>query len=224
MDGCIFIGSVAPAVLFGVAFANIFRGIPIDEQGIYHGTLLTLLNPYGLLGGILFLLLFLEHGAIWLAIKSTGDLHDRAAQTAKTLWPILLGVAVIFLGASIFATNLYDNYMANPILFLVILLTVAGLLGVRFFLVSGAYFKAWFSSALTIVGATFYGVIGLFPNLFPSSIDPKFSLTAFNSSSSPLTLKIMLTVVIIFVPVVLAYQIWAYTVFTDKVVEDELTY
>ena len=101
---------------------------------------------------------------------------------------------------------------------------VAGLLGVRIFLVNGAYFKAWFSSALTIVGATFYGVIGLFPNLFPSSIDPRFSLTAFNSSSSPLTLKIMLTVVIIFVPVVLAYQIWAYTVFTDKVVEDELTY
>lgn len=86
------------------------------------------------------------------------------------------------------------------------------------FLVNGAYFKAWFSSALTIIGATFYGVIGLFPNLFPSSLDPKYSLTAFNSSSSPLT------VVIIFIPIVLAYQIWAYNVFKDKVVEEELTY
>ena len=85
------------------------------------------------------------------------------------------------------------------------------------FLVNGAYFKAWFSSALTIIGATFYGVIGLFPNLFPSSLDPKYSLTAFNSSSSPLT------VVIIFIPIVLAYQIWAYNVFKDKVVEEELT-
>ena len=223
-DICIFVGSVAPAVLFGVAFANIFRGIPIDGEGIYHGTLFTLLNPYGLLGGALFLLLFLQHGAIWLAIKSTGDLHERAGQTAKTLWPVLLGVAVIFLGASIFATPLYDNYVANPVLFIVILLTVAGLLGVRKFLVDGAFFKAWFSSALTIIGATFYGVIGLFPNVFPSSLDPKYSLTAFNSSSSPLTLKIMLTVVIIFIPIVLAYQIWAYTVFKDKVLEDELTY
>ena len=223
-DVCIFIGSVTPAVLFGVAFANIFKGIPIDGEGIYHGNLFTLLNPYGLLGGILFLLLFLQHGAIWLTIKSTGNLHERAAQTAKNLWPVLLGVAVIFLGASIFATRLYDNYLANPILFLVILLTVAGLLGARMFLSNGAYFKAWFSSALSIIGATFYGVIGLFPNMLPSSLDPKYSLTAFNSSSSPLTLKIMLTVVIIFVPIVLAYQIWAYTVFKDKVTEEELTY
>ena len=223
-DICIFIGSVAPAILFGVAFANIFRGIPIDADGIYHGTLFTLLNPYGLLGGVLFLLLFMQHGALWLAIKSTGELHDRAVQTSKSLWPVQLVVAVLFLAASIFYTNLYNNYIANPVLFLVILITVAGLLGIRVFQVREAYFKAWFASALTIAGATFYGVIGLFPNLFPSSLDPKFSLTAFNASSSPLTLKIMLTVVILFIPVVLAYQIWAYTIFKDKVTLDDLTY
>ena len=223
-DTCIFIGSVAPAILFGVAFANIFKGIPIDADGIYHGTLFTLLNPYGLLGGVLFLLLFLQHGALWLAIKSTGELHNRAARTSKALWPILLAVVVIFLAASIFATRLYDNYLSNPALFLVILVTVAGLLGIRVFQVREAYFRAWFSSALTIIGATFYGIVGLFPNLFPSSLDPKYSLTAFNASSSPLTLKIMLTVVIIFVPIVLAYQIWAYTLFKDKVNVEELTY
>lgn len=223
-DICIFIGSAAPAILFGVAFANIFKGIPINGDGIYQGTLFTLLNPYGLLGGILFLLLFLQHGALWLAVKSAGDLHDRAVRAAKMVWPVLLAVAVIFLGASIFATRLYDNYLAHPILFLVILITVAGLLGARIFSAGSAYFKAWFASALTIIGATFYGVIGLFPNLFPSSLDPRYNLTAFNASSSPLTLKIMLTVVVIFVPVVLAYQIWAYTVFRDKVAEEEMTY
>jgi cytochrome d ubiquinol oxidase subunit II len=223
-DGCIFVGSIAPAVLFGVAFANIFRGIPIDQEGIYRGTLLTLLNPYGLLGGVLFLLLFLQHGALWLAIKSTGDLHNRAVRTAKGVWPVLLAAAVLFLAAGTLATPLYSNYLANPILFLVILATVAGLLGARFFLAAGAYFKAWISSAVTIIGATFYGVVGLFPNLFPSSIDPRYSLTAFNASSSPLTLKIMLTVVIIFVPVVLAYQVWAYNLFRDKVIEKEMTY
>ena len=223
-DTCIFIGSIVPAILFGVAFANIFQGIPIDRKGIYHGTLFTLLNPYGLLGGVLFLLLFLQHGALWLIIKSTGDLHDRAVVTAKRIWPALLMVSVLFLVASKFATRLYDNYLSYPVLFLVILLAVAGLIGSRVFMARQAYFKAWFSSALTIVSCTFFGVIGLFPNLFPSSLNARYSLTAFNASSSPLTLKIMLTVVIIFVPIVLAYQIWAYNLFNVKVTEEEMEY
>lgn len=223
-DTCIFVGSVVPAILFGVAFANIFRGIPIDQQGLYQGNLFTLLNPYGLLGGALFLLLFLEHGALWLAIRSSGSLQERAAGTAKGLWPVLLAVAVIFLIASAFATNLYGNFLAQPVLFIVILVAVAGLIGIRVLMAKQAYFKAWLSSALTIIGCTFYGVVGLFPNLFPSSIDPGYSLTAHNASSSPLTLKIMLGVVIIFVPIVLAYQIWAYTVFIGKVTEEDLMY
>jgi len=223
-DTFLFIGSAVPALLFGVAFANIFRGIPIDQNGINQGTLLTLLNPYGLLGGVLFVLLFLTHGSLWLGIRSEGDLQSRATAVTARLWPVLLGVAVLFLIASAFATDLYANYLSYPVLFLVILLTVAGLLGIRFFLAKKAYFRAWFSSALTIVGATFYGVIGLFPNLFPSSIDPAFSLTAHNAASSPLTLKIMLVVVILFVPVVLAYQTWTYFTFRDKVTLDDLIY
>lgn len=223
-DSCIFVGSIAPAILFGVAFANIFQGIPIDGNGIFHGTLLTLLNPYGLLGGLLFLLLFVQHGANWIAIRSEGDLHDRSVKAAKAIWPALVAVAVIFLVASWFATALYDNYLAHPALFLVILATVAALLGIRFFLAKGAWFKAWFASALTIVGATFFGVIGLYPNLFPSSLRSAYSLTAHNASSSPLTLKIMLTVVIIFIPLVLAYQIWAYNMFKGKVTDEDFMY
>jgi cytochrome d ubiquinol oxidase subunit II len=223
-DACIFIGSAAPALLFGVAFANIFRGIPIDQNGIYQGNLFTLLNPYGLLGGVFFLVIFLVHGSLWLSIKSEGDLHRRAAATANRLWPVLLVIAVIFLVASIFATPLYFNYMNHPTLFAVILITVIALVGVKFFLARQAFFKAWFSSALTIVGATFYGVIGLYPNMFPSNIDAAYSLTAHNSASSPLTLKIMLVVVIIFVPIVLAYQIWTYNLFKGKVGEEDIAY
>jgi len=223
-DACIFIGSAAPALLFGVAFANIFRGIPIDQNGIYQGNLFTLLNPYGLIGGLLFLTIFLVHGSLWLSIKSQGDLHQRAVSTANKLWPVLLVVAVIFLAASIFATPLYNNYLNHPILFAVILITVLALMGIKIFLVKQAYFKAWFSSALTIVGATFYGVIGLYPNMFPSNIDAAYSLTAHNSASSPLTLKIMLVVVIIFVPIVLAYQIWTYNLFKAKVTQEDMVY
>jgi len=221
-DICIFVGSLVPALLFGVAFGNIFKGIPFDGNGVYQGNLFTLFNPYGLLTGVLFLLLFLEHGALWLAIKSEGDLHSRAVSVAGKIWPVLLVAAVLFLVFTGFATKLYDNYVAHPILFLVVLITVAALVGVKVFTVKQTFFKAWFSSALTIVGATFFGVIGLFPKMFPSSINPEFTLTAYNSSSSPLTLKIMLVVVIIFIPIVLIYQIWAYHLFKDKVTEEEL--
>ena len=223
-DACSFVGSAAPALLFGVAFANIFRGIPIDQNGIYQGNLLTLLNPYGLCGGALFLLLFVQHGALWLSVKTEGDLQQRAIRTAGRLWPVTVGIAVAFLVYSKFATRLYDNYMAHPVFFLVIVLTVAALLGVRLLLGRGNYGKAWIASAVTIVGATFFGVIGLFPNLFPSSINPAFSLSAFNASSSPLTLTIMLGVVAVFIPIVLVYQAWSYHLFKSKTTSEDLGY
>jgi cytochrome d ubiquinol oxidase subunit II len=217
-DGCMFVGSLLPALLLGVAFANLFRGLPMDSAG-YHGTLVSLLNPYGLLGGALFVLLFLVHGSTWLAIKTEGELHDAASSTGKKLWVALLIVAVIFLVATWFDTRLYANYLANPALFVVVALTVAALLATRWFLAKGAYWRAWAASSLTVLGATFFGVIGLYPSMFPSRTDPTVSLTAFNASSSPLTLTIMLTVVAIFVPIVLAYQAWVYRLFSDKVTE-----
>ncbi len=221
---CIFIGSFGPALLFGVAFANIFKGIPFDADGVYQGNLLTLLNPYGLLGGLLFVMLFLQHGALWLAIKTDGNLQQRAIAVAQKAWPVLVGVAVVFLAASWYATDLYANYLNAPALFLVIALAVAGLVVSRIFMARQAWLASWGASALTIVSCTFYGVIGLFPNLFPSSLDAAFSLTARNASSSPLTLKVMLVVVIIFVPIVLVYQIWAYKLFKDKVSAADLAH
>ena len=100
---------------------------------------------------------------------------------------------------------------------------MAALFGIKFFLTKKETIKAWLSSAATIVFCTFFGVIGLFPNLFPSSLDPAYSLTAFNASSSPLTLRIMLVVVILFIPVVIAYQVWTYVVFSHKLTEEDLS-
>lgn len=221
-DFCHFLGSFVPALLLGVAFANIFKGIPIDQEGVFKGNLITLLNPYGLLGGILFVLLFLVHGGLWLAIKAEGDLEKRAASAASGLWLILLVVAVAFLVATWFATSLYVNYLTNPILFVIPLVTVLALLATRIFIGRKAYWKAWFASSLTIVGATLFGVIGLYPNLFPSSLNPAYSLNIYNSSSSPLTLKIMLGVALTFVPIVIAYQIWSYYLFRDKITKNDL--
>ncbi len=221
-DGCLIIGSFLPALLFGVAFANIFRGLPLDAEGVFQGTLFTLLNPYGIAGGILFLLLFCQHGALWLAVKSTGELEERAAALARRLWPWLFLFAAIFLLATQRVTNLYDNYIATPILLLIPLLAVAALVMMRVYMGKGAWWRAWFASGAVIVAVTLFGVVGLYPNLLPSSINPAYSLTAFNSSSSPLTLKIMLVVALTFVPVVIAYQTWVHFIFKDKVSYEDL--
>ena len=184
----------------------------------------VLLSRLQFAAATMFHFLFLVHGALWLAIKTENDLHDRAVATANKLWPVEVGVVVIFLIASKFSTRLYDNYLAHPAFFIVILITVLALLGIKFFLTKKAFFKAWFASALTIVGATFFGIIGLYPDMFPSNLNPKYSLTAHNASSSPLTLKIMLIVVILFIPVVIGYQIWAYNLFKGKVTKEDLAY
>ena len=207
------VGTFGPALLFGVAFANLFRGILIDKAGICHGTLFSLLNPYGLAGGVLFTLIFAVHGALWLAVKSGGDLGERAGQLAGKLWYGLAAVAVIFLGATYFATHLYDNYFNHPALFVIPLAAVGALFGTMIFARQAQWLKAWFSSAVFIVMVTLFGVTGMYPNLLISSIDPAFSLTAFNSSSSTLTLEIMLGVALVFVPIVIAYQVWAYRFF-----------
>ena len=228
-DACIVVGSFVPALLLGVAFANIFKGIPIDADGFNHGNLLTLLNPYGLMGGLLFVLLFLTHGCLWLSLKTEGDLQRRAASLAKLLWLPLLFAAVLFLVSTWFSTRLYDNYVKNPLMFvvplaLIPLSAVGGLVMIRVFINKQEWFKAWVASATTIVAATLFGVVGLYPNMLPSSINPNFSLTIHNSASSPLTLKIMLGVALSFVPVVIAYQIWVYHLFRGKVREEDLVY
>jgi cytochrome d ubiquinol oxidase subunit II len=220
-DWCLTVASFLPALLLGVAFANIFRGIPIDEKGIYQGTLLTLLNPYGLLGGLLFSLMFLLHGSLWLTTRSEGNLQERAASLGRKLWVALLVVALAFLLATRYSTNLYDNYFKNPFLFiiplvLIPLLAVTALIMIRVYLAKAHWWKAWTASSITIVGVTFFGLAGLYPNLLPSSLNPSFSLTIFNSASSALTLKIMLGVALVFVPIVIAYQAWVYRLFSRE--------
>ena len=215
-DWAIVGSSFVPALLFGVAFGNIFSGLPMDGQG-YHGSLVYLLNPYGVISGLLFVLLFLEHGALYLAVKTTGALSRSADAAARLLWIPLLLVAVVFLGLTNFATKLYDNYLAAPVLAVVPLTAVAALLALRVFLARDRPLAAFAASCVTILGVVFTGVIGLFPNLIPSSLDPLYSLSIYNSSSSAYTLRIMTLVAFIFVPIVIGYKIWVYRIFRGKV-------
>jgi len=220
-DWAIVISSFLPALLFGVAFGNIFAGLPMDQAG-YHGSLVYLLNPYGIVSGLLFVLMFLVHGALYVGVKSTGALSRRAEDLAKVLWIPLLLVAVCFLGYSNFATRLYDNYLFAPIFAVVPLSAVAALIAVRIFLAKGEPLAAFAASCATILGVVFTGVIGLFPNLIPSSLDAAFSLSIYNSSSSEYTLRIMTAVAFIFVPIVIAYKIWVYRLFRERVSAETL--
>ena len=131
-------------------------------------------------------------------------------------------VAVLFLLATQRFTSLFDNYAARPVLLIIPVVAVGALIAMRAFMKRQQWWKAWFASSLTIVGITLFGVVGLFPNLLKSSLNPAYSLTAFNSSSSPLTLKIMLGVALTFVPLVIAYQVWVHFLFKDKVTPEDL--
>lgn len=223
-DVCHFLGSFLPALLLGVAFANIFRGIPYNAQGVNEAGLLQLLNPYGLFGGVVFVVMFVMHGAIWLAIRTTGELHARARNVAIKTWPIAVVGAVLFLAYSGLETMLFNNYMKNPALFVVLIGAVLGLISVRPALGSSRFGRAWAGSAVFIAGVTLFGVIGLFPALLPSSLNPAFSFTIYNSASSPLTLKIMLGVALVMVPIVLLYQAWVYKTFSHKITQEHLDY
>lgn len=219
-----FLGSFLPALLLGVAFANIFQGIPLDEQGIFQGGLLTLLNPYGLAGGIFFVVMFALHGALWLGIRTDGELNVRSVRMAETLWPVFAVLFVLFVALSALFTKLLTNYLVHPVLLVVPLLAVLGLIGIRHYLGQRNLWLAWASSSLTIVATTFFGLVGLFPAMLPSSLNPAWSITAYNGSSSQLTLTIMFVVAVIFVPIVLAYQFWSYKTFATRMSDADIEY
>jgi len=226
-DMAISISSFLPALLFGVAFGNIFKGIPMRNDFAtasfaYDGNLLSLLNPYGLLTGVLFVLLFAVHGSLYAAIKTTGELSNRAGEMANKLWLPLLVVAVAFLGYTWPATKLYSNYLAAPVLLIIPVIAVASLLLIKLYTTKNAFGTAFVFSCLTIVFVCFTGVTGLFPNLIPSSIDPASNLTIYNSSSSLYTLRIMTVVALVFVPIVIAYKIWVYRIFRARVTNEDV--
>ncbi len=215
----IFAGSLLPALLFGVAFGNIFRGLPMDAAG-YHGTLFTLLNPYGLLTGVLFVVLFVEHGSLWLALKTGDGIMPRMTATANKTWAVLFVLVLVFVAGTVFSTHLAQNYAAYPAAAIVPVLAAVALVMVRFSTASSAR-RAFYLSCVTIVLLMTAAVTGLYPNLIPSDIGPAYSLTIFNSSSGAYTLKIMTIVAAIFVPVVIIYQAWVYRIFRTGSTNDE---
>lgn len=210
----------APLVL-GLGFGNIFQGLRFDASG-YHGTFWQLFNGYGLLTAVLFVALFLQHGALWLAWKTEGKLEKRVSKLAGTLWFVVAVLAVGFLVATPFATRLLDNFVSHPGWFLVPALAVVALAAVKALHLRGSVLPAFVASCALIVLVVGTGLIGLFPVLIPSQMDPAASLTISNSSSSQYTLRLMAIVALIFVPIVVAYQFLVYRFFRSKTTRKEI--
>ncbi|CCH49124.1 cytochrome d ubiquinol oxidase subunit II [Pseudodesulfovibrio piezophilus] len=223
-DTCHVAGSFLPALLLGVAFGNIFQGLPLNETGFSQAGLFGLLNPYGLAGGLLFVVIFVMHGALWLCVRATGELQARAETLAARIWPIEVVLTVLFLAFTAVATQLFNNYFLYPILFVVLALPVAGLVLMRTYLGAKKYWMAWGASCLYIGGTALFGIAGIFPAIIPSNPNPAHSLTIMNSASSPLTLQIMLGVALVFVPTIICYQVWAYKTFGTPVTEEDIHY
>jgi cytochrome bd ubiquinol oxidase subunit II len=216
-DWAICVGSLIPALLFGVAFANFLRGVPINDKMQYVGGFWNLLNPYALLGGVVSLAGFSMHGAVFLSQKTTDALREKAGRWAFRLWiPTVISVAGFSI-ASYFVTDVLRQLGVNP--GIIPITAVAALLVSGYFIYRRMMGWAFFMNVLTIVFATATVFLQLYPHVLVSSIDPQFSLTVYNASSSPYTLKVMSIIALIFVPVVLAYQGWTYWVFRKRLNE-----
>jgi cytochrome bd ubiquinol oxidase subunit II len=214
-DWAIFAGSAIPAVLWGVAFANIVGGVPINQHGDFTGNLLTLLNPYGLLGGLVTLTLFMTHGAAYIALKTEGDLRERANRWLPIIGSIAAVLAVVFLAW----TQLSSTVASSAIVSIVAAVALLGALGANRLKREG---WAFIGTGLTIALAVTALFLHLYPNVMPSSTDPAFSLTVTNAASTDLTLQIMTVVAVIFTPIVLLYQGWTYWIFRKRVSADRI--
>jgi cytochrome d ubiquinol oxidase subunit II len=209
-ETAIFWTSLLPAFLWGVAFANIVRGVKIDRDLEYVGSFGDLLNPYALLGGLVTLTLFTFHGTVFVGLKTVGDIRERARRLALRVGAVTAGLALLFL----LWTQLEKGDGGSLVAAVVaVAALVAALVAVR----GGSEGWAFALSGLTIVAAVAMLFLTLFPNVMPSSLNEDWSLTVTNASSSPYTLKIMTWCAAIATPVVLLYQGWTYWVFRKRI-------
>lgn len=219
-DRLIFIGSTLSALLWGVAVMNLLRGVPIDAKMQFVGSFFDLLSPYAILGGVTTLLLFTLHGALYLTLKTEGELAERARYVAKRVGLFAILAVLILAGMTYVQTDLFASTGAG----ITLLLSALALVSTLLFIPKGKGGRAFISSSLTILLITVSIFWGLFPRVMVSSLKPEWSLTIYNASSSPYTLKIMTIVALTMVPIVIAYQGWTYWVFRKRVTQKDLHY
>jgi len=207
-------GSVVPAFLWGLTFANIIHGVPIDSQGEFSGGLLDLFGGYAILGGFASVTLFAFHGAVFLTLRTTGEVRRRAKKCATRLVaPAAALVLAAFVWSAANSGAIDGKWVAAAVLAGIAALLLTFSLGLVFRDRDGAAFAA---TALAICSSVAAFFVGLYPSVLVSSSKPSYSLTVFSSSSSHHTLATMAIVALIFTPIVLVYQGWTYWVFRAR--------
>lgn len=247
-DWGLFAGGFVPALIFGVAFGNLLQGVPFsfdnDVRVTYTGSFWQLLNPFGLLVGVVSLSMLLMHGSIYLQIRTDGVIAERARRATRIAGAIFIACFIIagvwimnwidgyhitsMLSANVESIPLdksvekvagawMNNYHSHPLLWLAPLLGIAG--AVLAIVLSGAKkpIMSFISSSVMLTGVIFTAGIAMFPFIMPSSSDPRSSLTIWDSVSTHKTLQIMFWVVLVFLPIILAYTSWVYSVLRGKI-------
>lgn len=252
-DWALFVGGAVPALIFGVAMGNVLQGVPFrfndDLMIFYEGSFFGLLNPFALLAGVVSLSMLVMHGAAWLQLKSEGAVQARARKFGSvaalvTILAYLLAGVWLALGIPGFAipgTAVTDGpsnpllgevmrtpswfaaYSERPWIAVAPVLGIIGAVLTFFGLRAGREISTLLYSKLAITGIISSVGLTMFPFILPSSLDPKASLTVWNSSSSHQTLFVMLVMAVIFVPIILAYTAWVYKVLWGKVTENDVT-
>ncbi len=218
-DWMIAVGSFLPSLLLGTAFANLARGLPINQDMMYTGSLFTLLNPYGLIGGLTMVSVFLLHGANFLTLKLDGDLRERARSFAKKIY-VAAAVMVVVLAATTYVfTDIASKIGVNP--GITPIASVVVLLVAIYFINRKMEGWAFISTGVHIILTQIAFFTLMFPRVMISSTNPAWSLTIYNASSSQYTLSVMSIVALIFIPIVLAYQGWTYYMFRKRITTDK---
>lgn len=221
-DIAIVISSAIPALLWGVAFSNIVKGVPIEEVNghlEYTGGFFNLLNPYALLGGVVTLTVFLTHGAIFLSLKTAGEIRAKSRALVTRYGLVAAVAAVAYL---IWTIALLPEKKT-------IVLILSALVAIFWLAALGMNLKgregwAFIFSSLAIVSFVSDLFNALYPRVMPSSVSKAFDLTITNASSTDYTLKTMTVVALIMTPIVLIYQGWTYWVFRKRVSADQIAH
>ena len=220
-DGLFFIGSLLPALLFGVAVSNFLTGVPIDANMEFVGNLFTLITPYTLLGGIVFVLVFAYHGALFLSLKSGVDsLTNRVKAYSVKIGVAMLAATVAWVIYGALITGILNSVIAV----IAVALAALSLIVSVVLQLKGRSGLAFVASILAILFVTVMVFATMFPNVLISTLNPLWNLTIYNASSSPYTLKIMTIVAVTLVPIVLCYQAWSFWMFRKRVTKNDLHY
>jgi cytochrome d ubiquinol oxidase subunit II len=223
-DWMIAIGSFLVSLLLGTAFANLVKGVPIGADMNYvspNGIMTTigLLNPYGLIGGLTMVGVFLLHGANFLTLKLDGELRERARAFAKKLYIFAAVMVVLLAGSTYIYTDILTKIGVNP--GIIPIVSVVVLLVAIYFINRKMEGWAFIMVSLHIVLTQVSFFTLMFPRVMVSSLNPDWSLTVYNASSSQYTLTVMSIIALIFVPIVLAYQGWTYYMFRKRITTDK---